>query len=131
MSNGRIQLRREKGWRKPEGVVVVVRPSKWGNPYRVTMCHRVECGPTSGWCVSRYGQHTRTECYDDAVRSAVALFAEAWAHPNLQAEIQGALRGKDLACWCPLDQPCHADVLLEIANAGADAARDLQTAVRA
>jgi hypothetical protein len=28
------------------------------------------------------------------------------------------LRGKDLACWCPLDQPCHADVLLEIANSG-------------
>ncbi len=27
------------------------------------------------------------------------------------------LRGKDLACWCPLDQPCHADVLLELANA--------------
>jgi hypothetical protein len=26
------------------------------------------------------------------------------------------LRGKNLACWCPLDQPCHADVLLEIAN---------------
>jgi hypothetical protein len=25
------------------------------------------------------------------------------------------LRGKDLACWCPLDQPCHADVLLELA----------------
>ena len=28
------------------------------------------------------------------------------------------LVGKDLACWCPLDQPCHADVLLEIANGG-------------
>jgi hypothetical protein len=27
------------------------------------------------------------------------------------------LRGRDLACWCPLDEPCHADVLLEIANA--------------
>lgn len=26
------------------------------------------------------------------------------------------LRGKNLACWCPLDQPCHADILLEIAN---------------
>lgn len=25
------------------------------------------------------------------------------------------LCGKDLACWCPLDQPCHADVLLELA----------------
>lgn len=28
------------------------------------------------------------------------------------------LRGKDLACWCPLDKPCHADILLEIANDG-------------
>jgi hypothetical protein len=27
------------------------------------------------------------------------------------------LLGKDLACWCPLGQPCHADVLLELANA--------------
>lgn len=27
------------------------------------------------------------------------------------------LRGKNLACWCALDQPCHADVLLEVANA--------------
>ena len=26
------------------------------------------------------------------------------------------LRGKNLACWCPFDQPCHADVLLKIAN---------------
>jgi hypothetical protein len=26
------------------------------------------------------------------------------------------LRGKNLACWCPLDQPCHAEVLLELAN---------------
>jgi hypothetical protein len=30
-----------------------------------------------------------------------------------------SLRGKNLACWCPLDQPCHADVLLELANAPA------------
>ena len=27
-----------------------------------------------------------------------------------------SLRGRNLACWCPLDQPCHADVLLELAN---------------
>lgn len=26
------------------------------------------------------------------------------------------LRGKNLACWCALDAPCHADVLLELAN---------------
>lgn len=29
------------------------------------------------------------------------------------------IAGLDLACWCPLDQPCHADVLLELANGGA------------
>lgn len=34
-------------------------------------------------------------------------------------EIRAELAGKDLACWCPLDQPCHADVLLELANGGA------------
>lgn len=28
------------------------------------------------------------------------------------------LRGKDLVCWCPLEEPCHADVLLEWANRG-------------
>ena len=37
--------------------------------------------------------------------------------PPTITEIVAELRGKDLACFCPLDQPCHADVLLEIANA--------------
>lgn len=32
------------------------------------------------------------------------------------ADVVRDLAGRDLACWCPLDQPCHADVLLEIAN---------------
>ncbi len=32
--------------------------------------------------------------------------------------IRSELRGRDLCCWCPLDQPCHADVLLELANGG-------------
>lgn len=31
-------------------------------------------------------------------------------------KIRRELAGKNLACWCPLDQPCHADVLLELAN---------------
>jgi Domain of unknown function (DUF4326) len=35
-----------------------------------------------------------------------------------ERQIQSVLRGRDLACWCPLDQPCHADVLIEIANEG-------------
>ena len=35
------------------------------------------------------------------------------------AEIRRELSGRDLACWCPVDQPCHADVLLELANSEA------------
>ena len=40
------------------------------------------------------------------------------------------LRGKDLACWCPLDQPCHADVLLEIANRQIKAVPEKDVSVR-
>jgi hypothetical protein len=91
----RIQLRRQKGWRKPAGSVVVARPSRWGNPFKI-------------------GENL------DRV-SAIAAF-RAWLldsrrtqGPSL-SEIRCALRD-DLACWCSLDEPCHADVLLEIANA--------------
>lgn len=31
-------------------------------------------------------------------------------------DVRHELRGKDLACWCKPGAPCHADVLLEIAN---------------
>lgn len=36
--------------------------------------------------------------------------------PLFSAEDLAELRGKHLACWCPLSQPCHADVLLAISN---------------
>ena len=90
----RVRLRRTKGWRKPAGAVVVARPSRWGTPY-------VE--GAGGW--------TRAE--------AVAAFHEDLLAGRLRVTVQDArheLRGRELACWCPLDQPCHADVLLEVAN---------------
>jgi len=37
-------------------------------------------------------------------------------HPELIAAAKRELRGKNLCCWCPLDQACHAQTLLEIAN---------------
>ncbi|HOD84736.1 MAG: hypothetical protein BWX88_05095 [Planctomycetes bacterium ADurb.Bin126] len=91
----RIQLSRRKGWRLPADTVVVARPSRWGNPFRV--------GP------------------DMPRVSAVAAFRFHLSDrpgliPYTKADVREHLRGKDLACWCPLDQPCHADVLLEIAN---------------
>ena len=75
----------------PENAVYVGRPTKWGNPFGV--------GPT----------FTRAQ--------AVEAFARYLAYaPMLRARLCRELRGKDLCCWCPLDQPCHADILLKIAN---------------
>lgn len=89
----RIQLSRQKGWRKPEGTIVVSRPSKWGNPYKV------DSTMTRELAVILYQM--------DLKRSH---------SPELLAGILAPLRGHDLACWCPLSVPCHADVLLELAN---------------
>ena len=89
----RIQRRRSKGWRMPEGAVYVGRGSRWGNPFVVGL----PANPTAADCVRRF------RCEQVPVLQA--------SLPNISA-----LRGHDLACWCPLDQPCHADVLLEIAN---------------
>jgi hypothetical protein len=106
----RIQLRRTKGWRKPEGAIVVSRPSKWGNPWKVgedaliTWPYYHNVPP-----VQRVRQVPMTPGL------AVELYRIAFT-PDADA-ICDELRGHDLACWCPLDQPCHADVLLEIANA--------------
>ena len=56
---------------------------------------------------------------DEATDIAIKAFSEWIKHPaqsNLAARAKLALRHKNLACWCPLDKPCHADVLLELVN---------------
>jgi hypothetical protein len=90
----RIQLSRKRGWRKPGNTTVVSRPSKWGNPFRVSDTYPVE--------------------------QAVAAY-EHWLMTNpagiatlLAAKIE--LRGKILACWCKPGTPCHGDVLLRLVN---------------
>jgi hypothetical protein len=89
----RLKLSRQKGARLPKGAVVVARPTKWGNPYRI-------------------GKMTRAE--------AVAKYRRDFLAGKLKvsaADVRRELAGCDLACWCPLDGPCHADFLIEIANA--------------
>jgi hypothetical protein len=89
----RLQLSRKKGFRLPEDAIVVSRPSKWGNPYKV-------------------GPMTRAE--------AVARHRRDFLAGKLKvtpAAARRELRGHDLACWCSLDGPCHAEVLLQVANA--------------
>lgn len=95
----RIQRKRTKGWRMPEGAVYVGRPTKWGNPLKV-IAPRDESG---AW----------------AWKAAVRIYRSMLRRgelPVTTADVKRELRGKDLACWCNLSDPCHADVLLEVAN---------------
>lgn len=103
----RVQLSRRKGWRMPENTASVARPTMFGNQYRVG-----EHG-TAAECVAKY----RAD-FEDALNGPIGL------HRALISTLLRKVRGKNLACWCPLDQPCHADVLLELANDPAHAAQE-------
>ncbi|SLG54033.1 DUF4326 domain-containing protein [Mycobacteroides abscessus] len=122
----RIQRKRTAGWRMPKGAIYVGRPSRWGNPFAVgggipDMPNIY--GPISG----RTGI-TAAEAVEAYRRYAPLIFVpvKPSARPyrgiythgieSLPQHARRVLVGHDLACWCPLDQPCHADVLLEIAN---------------
>jgi len=88
----RLQLSRRKGSRLVKDAIVVARPTKWGNPYKP-------------------GKLTRAETIANYRRDLIA--------GKLKVSIDDArreLKGHDLACWCSLDGPCHADVLIEFAN---------------
>ena len=104
----RIQLRRTKGWRLPDNAVSVARPTKWGNPYKLD-----EVPPK--FPRSKVWNATEVvEAYRLMLAGGQLLDAPPGNIIVRAAVIE--LAGRDLACWCALDQPCHADVLLEYAN---------------
>jgi hypothetical protein len=114
LTPSRIQRRRTKGWRTPDNTVIVTRPSRYGNPFTLAMAY--ELG---------YAQHGDVE----QARKAVVGAFEDWLRGNRlmwqseegdrarQQILDGlpALRGKNLACYCPEGASCHADVLLALA----------------
>jgi hypothetical protein len=87
----RYQRSRRKGARLPPGTIVVTRPTKWGNPHPLAL-GREEA-------VRRYRE--------DLLAGRLVITV---------GDVVRELEGRDLACYCPHDQPCHADVLLEVAN---------------
>ena len=109
----RIQRKRSKGWKMPEGAVYVGRPTRWGNPFVVGKHGQ------AGECVEQYRRLV------NQFPSVAALYEwrDAGGDGTSWVMIAGRvewfwdeIRGRDLACWCPLDRPCHADILLELAN---------------
>lgn len=110
----RVQLRRTKGWRMPENTVNVARPGKWGNHFVVWRDDGGQWYCTRDWR-EHYDVADKAEGLRMAVERHAAEFRTSLRGYGGRSELI-ELRGKNLACWCPLDQPCHADVLLELAN---------------
>ena len=116
----RIQRKRTKGWRMPPNTVYVGRPSKWGNPFVADdwRCHE------GVWSLIPNRQLAK-DLFRECLRKEGTwspIPTDRWPGGKIPTvwttveDVRRELRGKNLACWCPLDEPCHADILLEIAN---------------
>ncbi len=84
----------------PADAIYVGRPTVWGNPFVAGSQLMTGGVLTAAKAVELYEQHVR-ENFDER-------------------DIRHCLRGKNLACWCEIGEPCHADVLLRIANSRPD-----------
>lgn len=120
----RVQRKRTKGWKMPENTVSVCRPGKWGNPLKLVgdmiyinaSWRRKILSP---WVYFQQGT------VEDVVNYYRLLLVGEWLGENedmkywnieLHKLPRHELKGKNLACFCRLDQVCHADILLSLAN---------------
>lgn len=110
----RIQMSRQRPWRSDHpDAVIVARPTRWGNPFPASPLVR-DRAEARRLAVEAY----RAWITQDSLDPDEWEPSEIARHVRAKAALgNGVLGGRDLACWCPLDQPCHADVLLELANA--------------
>lgn len=118
----RIQRRRAKGWRSPEGAIYVGRPNHLSNPWKVLETNE-------GWVVAWRHKYLYADSDPSAADRCIRCSSRAEAHDRAVAlygayiraipallKMAMALAGRDLVCWCPPYLACHADLLLEIAN---------------
>ncbi|WP_051325997.1 DUF4326 domain-containing protein [Glycomyces tenuis] len=124
-----------KDWRAPlddqgRPPVYVGRPSRWGNPFRIHNGH-TSVGPMWHVAVNTWKHIPADECVYGYVTSSsplgpeavVSLYQDMLAvrrrdEPDRFWEWLAPLAGRDLMCWCSVEDPCHGDVLLELANGG-------------
>jgi hypothetical protein len=106
----RIQLRRTKGWTLPPDTVKVDRSTVYGNPFIVGQqgpaiaCVYNYALMIHGFLCVAFGQR----CFERQAKACAILKAQ---QPDFTK-----LKGKNLACWCAPDAPCHADILLFLVN---------------
>lgn len=102
----RIQRQRVKGWRTPENTVNVTRPGKWGNPFKIGMRVRPLDADES---ITIETNAQAAQIFRNNAMNGPGGFV-------FRENVRKELRGKNLACWCDVSEPCHGDILLEIAN---------------
>lgn len=123
MTPVRIQRKRTKGWKMPPNTVCVTRPGKWGNPFYGDVLGPELAVKLYRDLVAGIWDPSLLKDKDDATFSLAYRCRHIWIERfrrsafDIQSAMNIELKGKNLACFCKPDEPCHADVLLEIANA--------------
>ena len=140
----RLQLHRTRGWRKPEGAVIVSRPGFWGNPWsageawpegreRPARIHVPTLGRGwhgSGLLRDMLSVKDAVRLHREWLRTGRAILpprltdekrqwlVDCLAHRRIDVlDSLPSLAGRDLLCFCPPGAPCHGDTLLALANA--------------
>lgn len=104
------RIRHRVGAALPENTMLVGKGSSWASPFKAG-----ELG------VLHSNDGTRVVFLPADDEQALGMFRTLIEQPAMREKVVAGLKGKNLACWCPLDAPCHADVLLEAANSSSDA----------
>lgn len=119
----RIQRRRTKGWKIPPNTKCVTRPGPFGNPFRIGGFYkfggldpRNRFDSMMLWMQASPGHEDSRFTKIETAAQAVEWYRELLKRSPLKAEDIKSIRGFNLACFCPIGSPCHADFLLEIAN---------------
>lgn len=122
----RIKRERTPGWRladattNPNGAVIVSRPSRFGNPFTIKDAIEAEFTNPRSACVENFSEWLRVGTAGGWYEETYRIGKQVFDRRRILAELH-TLRGKDLACTCPLPEPgqpdhCHAAVLLQLAN---------------
>jgi hypothetical protein len=122
----RIQRRRTAGWTlaaattNPLGAVIVSRPSRFGNPFTIADAVEAEMRDPRSACAQNYREWLRVGTHGGWYEETYRIGLQIYDRRRILADLH-LLRGKDLACTCPLPaegEPdhCHAAVLLELSN---------------
>jgi hypothetical protein len=137
MTPSRIQRKRTKGSKLPPNTVVVTRPGKWGNPFNLKSAEHCWTAIVHGFKGDKRGRAAASvvmyaawikqgkaveidcgltcESKSQTFRAASSPVIKTFVPPTI-AEIKAELRGRNLACFCKVGDPCHGDWLFEVAN---------------